>query len=107
LISVRLFIALIGEACEVLVEGISSKENIDLTMKRGLGMPLGPFEFADKVGIDKLIRWMDNLYREFGDLKYKAPPYLKKLYRANHLGRKTGQGFYKYDENGRRIGNSY
>lgn len=103
LISVRLFVSLIGEACEVLMEGVSTKENIDLTMKRGLGMQLGPFEFADKVGIDKLVRWMDNLYREFGDMKYKAPPYLKKLFRANHFGRKTGQGFYKYDEFGNKI----
>lgn len=103
LISVRLIVSLIGEACNVLMEGVSTKENIDLTMKRGLGMPLGPFEFADKAGIDKVIRWMDNLYREFGGMKYKAPPYLKKLYRANHLGRKTGQGFYKYDEFGNKI----
>ncbi len=103
LISVRLFVSLIGEACEVLMEGIGTKENIDLIMKQGFGMPLGPFEFADKVGIDKIVRWMDNLHREFGDLKYKAPPYLKKLYRANHLGRKTGEGFYKYDEHGNKI----
>jgi 3-hydroxybutyryl-CoA dehydrogenase len=66
-------------------------------------MPLGPFEFADKVGIDKLVRWMDNLYREFGDMKYKANPYMRKLYRANRLGRKTGEGFYKYDESGNKI----
>ncbi|NOZ46525.1 MAG: 3-hydroxyacyl-CoA dehydrogenase family protein [Chlorobi bacterium] len=104
LISVRLFISLIGEACEVLMEGVSTMENIDLTMKRGLGMQLGPFEMADKIGIDKIVRWMDNLYREFGDMKYKAPPYMKKLYRANHFGRKTGKGFYEYDEFGNKKG---
>jgi 3-hydroxybutyryl-CoA dehydrogenase len=103
LISVRMFIPIINEACEMLMEGIATKENIDLTMKNGLGMPLGPFEIADRVGLDKLQRWMDNLYSEFGDLKYKASPLIKHLVRANHLGRKTNKGFYDYDEDGKKI----
>lgn len=103
LISVRLFIALIGEACDVLMEGVASKENIDLTMKNGLGLPLGPFEMADKIGLDKVVRYMDNLHKEFGDLKYKPSPLIKKLVRANRLGRKSGKGFYSYDENGNKI----
>jgi 3-hydroxybutyryl-CoA dehydrogenase len=103
LISVRLFIALIGEACDALMEGVASKENIDLTMRNGMGLPLGPFEMADKIGLDKVVRWMDNLYKEFGDLKYKPSPVLKKLVRANRLGRKSGKGFYSYDEHGNKI----
>ncbi len=103
LISVRLFIALVNEACEVLMEGVGSMEDIDLTMKVGLGMSLGPFELADKVGLDKVLRWMENIYSEFGDIKYKASPIIKKLVRANQFGRNTGKGFYKYDDNGRRI----
>ncbi len=103
LISVRLFIALVNEACEVLMEGVGAMEDIDLTMKVGLGMSLGPFELADKVGLDKVLRWMDNIYSEFGDIKYKASPILKKLVRANQFGRINGKGFYKYDENGRKI----
>ncbi len=102
LVSVRLAVSLISEACDVLMEGVSNKEDIDFTMRNGLRLPLGPFEMADKIGLDKVIRWMDNLYREFGDMKYKAPPILKKLVRAKHLGRKTGQGFYKYDDEGRK-----
>jgi len=100
LISVRLFVSLIGEACDALMEGVASKENIDLTMRNGLGLPLGPFEMADKVGLDKVVRWMDNLYSEFGDMKYKPSPLIKKLVRAQHLGRKTCMGFYSYDEHG-------
>lgn len=103
LISVRLFVALMSEACEVFMEGVATKENIDLTMKNGLGLPLGPFEMADKIGLDKVIRWMDNLYKEFGDIKYKPSPVLKKLVRANRLGRKSGVGFYYYDQFGNKV----
>lgn len=103
LISVRLGVALIGEACDELMEGVATKENIDYTMKNGLGLPLGPFEMADKIGLDRVVRWMDNLYNEFGDMKYKPSPIIKKLVRANHLGRKTGKGFYEYDELGKKI----
>lgn len=103
LISVRIFVALISEACDVFMEGVASKENIDLTMRNGLGLPLGPFEMADRIGLDKVVRWMDNLYKEFGDIKYKPSPVLKKLVRANRLGRKNSQGFYSYDEHGNKI----
>lgn len=103
LISVRLFVALIGEACDALMEGVASKEDIDLTMRNGLGLPLGPFEMADKIGLDRVVRWMENLYNEFGDMKYKASPLIKKLVRAERLGRKTCMGFYSYDEHGNKI----
>lgn len=103
LISVRLFVALLNEACEVLMEGISSKEDIDQTMKIGLGMSLGPFEMGDKIGLDKVMRWMENLYNEFGDKKYIASPLIKRLVRAHQYGRVTGKGFYKYDNNNKKI----
>jgi 3-hydroxybutyryl-CoA dehydrogenase len=103
LISVRLFVALINEACEVLMEGVGTKEDIDKTMKDGLGLSLGPFEMADKIGLDKVLRWMENLYNEFGDQKYKASPVIKKLVRAHQIGRINGKGFYHYDEDGVKI----
>ena len=106
LISVRLFVSLISEACDILMENVSSKENIDLAMKNGLGLPLGPFEMADRIGIDRVVRWMDNLYNEFGDIKYKPSPLIKKLFRANRYGRKSLRGFYEYDEHGKKITNS-
>jgi len=103
LISVRLGVSLISEACELLMEGVGTKENIDFVMKKGLGMSLGPFEMADKIGLERVVRWMDNLYNEFGDKKYKPSPIIKKLVRAKHYGRKTCQGFYKYDELGYKL----
>lgn len=102
LISVRLFVSLINEACEVLIEGVSSMKDIDLTMRTGFGMPLGPFEIADKIGLDKILRWMENLYNEFGDMKYKASPLIKRLVRANQTGIRVGKGFYHYDKNGKK-----
>jgi 3-hydroxybutyryl-CoA dehydrogenase len=102
-ISTRLIAPLINEACEILMEGVGKLEDIDDTMKMGFGFPLGPFEIADKIGLDTIIRWLDNLYREFGDQKYKASPLLKKMVRANHLGRETQKGFYRYNAEGKKI----
>lgn len=106
LITVRLFSSLINEACEMYMEGVGAMEDIDISVRTGLGLGMGPFELADKIGLDKVVRWLENLYNEFGDLKYKANPLLKRLVRANRLGRITGQGFFEYDENGKRIENT-
>ncbi len=103
LISVRLFVPLINEACDIYMEKVSALENIDEVMKSSFGLALGPFEMADKIGLDKVVRWMENLYSEFGDMKYKPSPILKRLVRANKLGRKTNEGFYKYDEKGQKM----
>lgn len=103
IISTRLIVPFINEACEILMEGVGTMEDIDITMKTGFGLPLGPFEMADKIGLDKILRWCENLYDEFGDLKYKSSPLLKKLVRANHFGRRTGRGFYEYNKDGVKI----
>jgi len=103
IISTRLIVPLINEACEILMEGVGTMEDIDLTMKVGYGLPLGPFEMADKIGLDKILRWCENLYDEFGDLKYKSSPLLKKFVRANQWGRRTGKGFYEYNKDGMKI----
>lgn len=103
LISVRIFVVLLNEACEILMEGVASLENVDMTMKIGFGMRLGPFETADKMGLDKIVRWMENIYSEFGDIRYKPSPLIKKLVRAKHVGVSVGQGFYQYDEKGQKI----
>lgn len=104
LISIRLYTALLNEACEVLLEGVASMVDIDSVWKVGFGMRFGPFELADILGIDKINRWMENLYSEFGDPRYMASPVIKKLNRAKRFGVHTCGGFYKYDENGKIIG---
>lgn len=95
-ISTRLIVPLINEACEILMERVATVAEIDETMKSGFGLMLGPFEMADKMGLDKVVKWMNNLYEEFGDMKYKVSPIIKRLVRANNLGRINGAGFYKY-----------
>lgn len=104
LISIRLYTALLNEACEVLLEGVGAMVDIDSVWKVGFGMRFGPFELADILGIDKINRWMENLYSEFGDPKYMASPVIKKLVRAKRFGVHTQCGFYTYDENGKIIG---
>jgi 3-hydroxybutyryl-CoA dehydrogenase len=102
-ISTRLIVTLINEACDLLMEGVASVECIDKVMKEGYRMQLGPFELADKIGLDKVVKWMDNLYQEYGLQKFKPSPVIKRLVRANYLGRISGRGFYRY-ENGKIVG---
>ncbi|UCG28031.1 MAG: 3-hydroxyacyl-CoA dehydrogenase family protein [Bacteroidales bacterium] len=97
-ISTRLIVTLINEACETLMEGVASTQCIDETMKLGFGLQFGPLEMADRIGLDKVIKWMDNLYQEFGELNFKPNPVLKRLYRSGHIGKKSGTGFYKYKD---------
>lgn len=97
-VSTRLIVTLINEACEILMEGVASVPLIDTTMKLGYGLLHGPFETADRVGLDKVQKWMDNLYYEYGLQKFKASPILKRMVRAGYLGRKVNKGFYKYED---------
>jgi len=104
-ISTRILLPVINEACEVLMEGVASVKEIDDTMKEIMGYNIGPFELADRIGLDRIFKYMDNLYAEYGDKKYKASPILKRLVRANFLGKQTGKGFYSY-ENGKPVSNT-
>jgi 3-hydroxybutyryl-CoA dehydrogenase len=87
----------------VLMEGVASAEGIDTAMKLGYNFNVGPLEFADMLGLDEVMKWMETLFHELGDLKYRPCPLLRKMVRAGHLGRKTGWGFFKYDKEGRKI----
>ncbi len=97
-ISTRLIVTLINQACETLMEGVASTSCIDETLKLGFGLQFGPLEMADRIGLDKLIKWMNNLYQEFGEQQFKPNPIIKRLYRSGHFGRRTNFGFYKYKD---------
>jgi 3-hydroxybutyryl-CoA dehydrogenase len=71
-------------------------------MKLGYNFQMGPLEMADTMGLDEVLTWMETLYRELGE-KYRPCPILRKLVREGKLGKKTGEGFFKYDEYGRKI----
>ena len=92
----RLLAPVLAEACSALESGLASSRDIDAAMKAGAGMPMGPFELADLVGLDVSLEVAETLYREFGDPKYRASVLLRRLVDSGHLGRKTGQGFYEY-----------
>ena len=92
----RILVPMINEAAFVLSEGVASAEDIDVGMKLGANHPMGPLALGDLVGLDVCLAIMETLYSEFGDSKYRPAPLMRKLVRAGHLGRKTGQGFFTY-----------
>ncbi len=92
----RLLIPVLNEACFALDENLASSRDIDNAMKAGAGMPMGPFELADMIGLDVSLEVAETLYREYADPKYRPSYLLKRLVDSGHLGRKTGQGFYEY-----------
>jgi 3-hydroxybutyryl-CoA dehydrogenase len=92
----RLLVPVLNEACFALDEGVASARDIDAAMKAGAGMPMGPFELADLVGLDVTLEVAETLQREFGDPKYRPALALRRRVEAGHLGRKSGRGFYDY-----------
>ena len=92
----RILIPMVNEAVGILADGVATKEEIDEAMKLGANHPMGPLALGDLIGLDVCLAIMEVLHSEYGDDKYRPHPLLRKMVRANLLGRKTGAGFFTY-----------
>ncbi len=95
-VSNRILMPMLNEAVQCLMEGVADREAIDGIMKLGMNHPMGPLTLADFIGLDTCLSIMEVLHRGLGDDKYRPSPLLRKMVQAGLLGRKSGEGFYKY-----------
>ena len=96
-VTTRLIVPLINEAIFVVMEGVASAEDVDTAMRLGYNLEKGPLALADHMGLDVVMSWMEHLFHELGDLKYRPCPLLRKMVRAGRLGVKSGEGFFQYE----------
>ena len=96
----RVLLPMINEAIYTMYEGVGGVTDIDTAMKLGTNQPMGPLELADLIGLDTCLAIMEVMHRVLGDDKYRPCPLLKKYVDAGYLGKKSGRGFYVYDEKG-------
>ena len=92
----RLLIPYLLDAIRLYEEGLASREDIDTAIKLGLNHPLGPLTLLDFIGLDTCLFIADAMFEEYKDPRYAAPPLLRRMVLAGHLGRKSGKGFYEY-----------
>jgi 3-hydroxybutyryl-CoA dehydrogenase len=92
----RLLIPYLLDAVRVYEDGSATKEDIDTAIQLGLNHPMGPLTLLDFVGLDTTLFIADAMFEEYKDLRYAAPPLLRRMVLAGHLGRKSGKGFYDY-----------
>jgi 3-hydroxybutyryl-CoA dehydrogenase len=102
-ITTRTILPMLNEAMHVLMEGIARAEDIDTAMRLGYGLPAGPLEMADSMGLDEVLMWMETLFHELGEPRYRPCPLLRRMVRERKLGKKAGVGFFRYDEEGKRL----
>ena len=99
-VTTRVILPFLNEAMHVVMEGVATPDAVDTSMKLGYGLPVGPLALADRIGLDEVSRWMQYLFQELGDLKYRPCPLLRKMIRAGQLGVKSGRGFFEYEPDG-------
>lgn len=92
----RVLGGLLNEATAVYADGIASAEDIDEAMKLGAGLPMGPLALIDMIGLDIHMAKMETLYGKLKDERYKPSEIVKKMVAEGKLGKKSGEGFYKY-----------
>ncbi len=102
-VTTRAIVPLLNEAMHILLEEIASAKDIDTAMRLGYNFNTGPLEMADAMGLDEVLAWMETLWSTLGEARYRPCPILRKLVRERKLGKKTGEGFFKYDADGKRI----
>jgi 3-hydroxybutyryl-CoA dehydrogenase len=102
-ITTRIILPMLNEAMHVLMEGIAKAEDIDTAMKLGYGMQAGPLEMADAMGLDEVLMWMETLFHDLGEPRYRPCPLLRRMVRERKLGKKVGEGFFTYKEDGKRL----
>jgi 3-hydroxybutyryl-CoA dehydrogenase len=95
-VTTRVMLPMINEAIHVVMEGVATAEDVDTAMKLGYNLEAGPLALADRMGLDEVMNWMEHLFHELGDLKYRPCPLLRKMVRAGRLGVKSGEGFFRY-----------
>jgi 3-hydroxybutyryl-CoA dehydrogenase len=101
-VTTRVLLPLINEAMHIVMEGVAEAAEVDLALKMGFDFRIGPLEWADRTGLDRVLNWMKHLHHESGEPRFRPCPLLKRLVRAGLHGAKTGRGFFEYDDNGRR-----
>lgn len=99
----RILMPMINEAIISLHEGVARVEEIDTVMQLGMAHPMGPLQLADFIGLDVCLSIMNVLYDGFGNSKYAPSPLLVNMVTAGKLGRKSEEGFYKYEKGSKDI----
>ncbi|MFE2558392.1 3-hydroxyacyl-CoA dehydrogenase family protein [Streptomyces sp. NPDC059352] len=95
-VTTRLIAALVVEAAKLQESGVATAEDIDIACKLGFGHAMGPLATADLTGIDILVNAANNIYTESQDEKFAPPELMRRMVDAGDIGRKSGQGYYKY-----------
>lgn len=101
--SSRLGLVLGLEAMRMVEQGVASAADVDRAMELGYRHPMGPLKTTDYVGLDVRLAIAEHLHAEVGEA-FRPPQILRRLVRAGKLGRKSGEGFYRWDENGKCLG---
>jgi 3-hydroxybutyryl-CoA dehydrogenase len=102
-VTTRVIMPLVNEAAHVVMEGVASAAEVDLAIKLGYDFRHGPLEWADRVGLHRILNWLEHLFHETGDAKFRPCPIIRKLVRAGHTGARVGKGFFTYDSERSRL----